>query len=58
MAPDRRILFEAAYGALMIRHAPSQPARRPVVPEAEQPPNSLSSSNMDDGAAPATRVRS
>jgi hypothetical protein len=58
MAPDRRILFEAAYGALMIRHAPSQPARRPAAPVAEQSPNSLSSNSLADAAEPATRVRS
>ena len=34
MAPDRRALFEAAYGALMIRNAPAQPARTPFVTEA------------------------
>jgi hypothetical protein len=58
MAPDRRILFEAAYGALMIRRAPSQPARRPAAPGAEQSPNSLSPNNLADGAAPASRTRS
>jgi hypothetical protein len=58
MAPDRRILFEAAYGALMIRQAPSQPASRPAASGVEQSPNSLSSNSLADADEPATRVRS
>ena len=59
MAPDRRALFEAAYGALMIRNAPTQPARRPVPPAgADQPPNTLSANRLTDGVDPAPRVRS
>jgi hypothetical protein len=58
MAPDRRALFEAAYGALMIRNAPAQPARRPVPPNgADQSPNTLPGSSLGDGVDPAARVR-
>jgi hypothetical protein len=55
MAPDRRILFEAAYGALMIRHAPSQPAGQPAAAGAEQPSNSFSPNTMADAPDPGTR---
>ena len=58
MAPDRRALFEAAYGALMIRTAPAQPARRPVTPAGTDSPNTMSSSNLADGVEPAARPRS
>ena len=53
MAPDRRALFEAAYGALMIRNAPSQPARRPVPSS-----NTLPATSLADGVEPAPRTRS
>ena len=59
MAPDRRALFEAAYGALMIRNAPAQPARRPVVPAgADESPNSLPANVLADGGEPAPGARS
>jgi hypothetical protein len=59
MAPDRRALFEAAYGALMIRNAPAQPARRPVPPAgADQPSNTLSTNILSDGVEAAPRARS
>jgi hypothetical protein len=59
MAPDRRALFEAAYGALMIRNAPSQPARRPVPPTgADQSSNTLPATSLADGVEPAPRTRS
>jgi len=59
MAPDRRALFEAAYGALMVRNAPAQPARRPVPPAgADQSPNTLPVSGLADGVEPAPRTRS
>ena len=59
MAPDRRALFEAAYGALMIRNAPAQPARRPVPPTGpDQPPNTLSAKSLADGGEPAPGARS
>ena len=59
MAPDRRALFEAAYGALMVRNAPAQPARRPVPPAgADQSSNKLSANSLTDGAEPAPRTRS
>jgi hypothetical protein len=57
MAPDRRALFEAAYGALMIRNAPTQPARQPMPTGAEQRPNTLSTSSLADGVEPAPRAR-
>ena len=58
MAPDRRALFEAAYGALMIHNAPTQPARLPVPPAgAEQSPNTLSTSSLADGVEPAPKAR-
>ena len=67
MAPDRRALFEAAYGALMIRNAPSQPARpphadgdlvRPPPAGAEQSSNALPANSLADGVGPAPRTRS
>jgi len=59
MAPDRRALFEAAYGALMIRNAPTQPARRPVPPAGDdQSANTLSSKSLADGVELAPRARS
>ena len=58
MAPDRRALFEAAYGALMIRNAPTQPARRPVPPAGAESSNTLSASSLADGVEPAPRTRS
>ena len=59
MAPDRRALFDAAYGALMIRNAPTQPARRPVPPAgADQSSNTLSANSLADGGEPAPRTRS
>jgi hypothetical protein len=58
MAPDRRALFDAAYGALMIRTAPTQPARRPTPAAGAEPPNTLSASSLADGVEPAARNRS
>ena len=58
MAPDRRALFDAAYGALMIRSAPAQPARRPQPPAGAELPKTLSSSSLGDGVDPAARTRS
>ena len=59
MAPDRRALFEAAYGALMIRNAPAQPARRPVPPAgADESPNTLPANSLADGGKPAPGARS
>jgi hypothetical protein len=59
MAPDRRALFEAAYGALMIRNAPAQPARRPVPPAgADQTPNTLPIRGLAEGVETAPRTRS
>jgi hypothetical protein len=58
MAPDRRALFEAAYGALMIRKAPAQPARGPVPPAGAESPNTLSPNSLADGVEPAARTRS
>jgi len=46
MAPDRRALFEAAFGALMIRSALPQPARRPAEDGAEQNPNSMPAARL------------
>jgi hypothetical protein len=57
MAPDRRALFEAAYGALMIRNAPTQPARRPVPPAGAESSNTLFTSSLADGVEPAPRAR-
>ena len=57
MAPDRRALFEAAYGALMIRNAPTQPARRPVPTGADQSHNTLSNNSLTDCVEPAPRAR-
>ena len=59
MAPDRRALFEAAYGALMIRNAPSQPARRPRRHRRpDQSSNTLPATSLADGVEPAPRTRS
>ena len=58
MAPDRRALFEAAYGALMIRTPPAQPARRPLPPAGAEPPNTLSPNGLSDGVEPGARTRS
>ena len=58
MAPDRRALFEAAYGALMIRTAPAQPARRPTPAAGTKSPNTLSPSTLADGVESAARTRS
>jgi hypothetical protein len=58
MAPDRRALFEAAYGALMIRNALPGPARRPAPQEgAEQNHNRLSAHKLANSIEPAPRVR-
>ena len=58
MAPDRRALFDAAYGALMIRTAPTQPPRRPTPPTGAESPNTLSPSSLADGVEPSARTRS
>lgn len=54
MAPDRRALFEAAYGALMIRTAP---ARRPPPPAPAESANSLSSASLSDRVEATVRNR-
>jgi hypothetical protein len=53
MAPERRALFDAAYGALMIRSAPAQPARRPLPPAGAESPNTLSPASLAHGIEPA-----
>ena len=58
MAPDRRALFEAAYGALMIRNAPAQPARRSPPPTGTESPNTVSPNSLADGGEPVARTRS
>lgn len=55
MAPDRRALFEAAYGALMIRNTPAQPARRPAPPTGAESPNTMPPSNLADSSGARTR---
>jgi hypothetical protein len=57
MAPDRRTLFDAAFGALMIRSALPQPPRRPTSDGAEQNPNNLPSDRLASGAEPTRRAR-
>jgi hypothetical protein len=58
MAPDRRALFEAAFGALMIRSALPQPARTPARHEGgEHVPNSLSAASLANSAEPSPRAR-
>jgi hypothetical protein len=56
MAPDRRTLFDAAFGALMIRTALPQPPRRPASDGAEQNPNSLPSNRLASGPEPTGGV--
>jgi hypothetical protein len=56
MASDRRALFEAAYGALMIRSALPQPARRPAPGGTEQHPNSLPSQQLAADAEATKRA--
>jgi hypothetical protein len=56
MASDRRILFEAAYGALMIRSALPQPASRPAAEGAEQHPNSMPSNTLVGEPEPTRRT--
>ena len=58
MAPDRRALFDAAYGALMVRTPPAQPARRPLPPAGAESAKTMSSSSLADGVEPAARTRS
>jgi hypothetical protein len=56
MASDRRALFEAAYGALMIRSALPQPARRPAAGDTEQHPNSLPLHQLAADTEPTRRA--
>jgi hypothetical protein len=56
MASDRRALFEAAYGALMIRSALPQPARRPAAGDTEQHPNSLPLNQLAADTEPTRRA--
>jgi hypothetical protein len=58
MAPDRRALFDAAYGALMIRTPPAEPARRPLPPAGAESTNTLSFPSLADGVESAARTRS
>jgi hypothetical protein len=57
MAPDRRALFEAAFGALMIRAALPRPAGGAPAGPAEPSHNSMSSSNLANGAEPTPEGR-
>ena len=56
MAPDRRALFDAAYGALMIRTARPQPARPPEGDGVEQNPKSNSQASLASSSEPTRRV--
>jgi hypothetical protein len=56
MAPDRRALFEAAFGALMIRGSLPQPVRRPAHGAAEQDLNTMSPKRLAGGTEPAARA--
>ena len=56
MAPDRRALFEAAYGALMIRNARPQPPRQPGDAAVEQNPKSNSQASLASGSEPTRRA--
>ena len=56
MAPDRRALFEAAYGALMIRNARPQPPRQPGDAAVEQNPKSNSQASFASGSEPTRRA--
>ena len=56
MATDRRALFEAAYGALMIRCARPQPPRQPQADAAEQHPNSLPLARLASETGAARRA--
>ena len=56
MASDRRALFEAAYGALMIRSARPQPAKGPVADGAEQPPKNMPSNGLAGDSEPTRRA--
>jgi hypothetical protein len=56
MASDRRALFEAAYGALMIRSARPQPARPSADDGAEQHPNSMSTNGLAGEPEPTRRA--
>jgi hypothetical protein len=56
MSPDRRTLFEAALGALLIRTVHSRAARPPLAEPAEQNPKRLPSDNLSSGE-PARRAR-
>lgn len=56
MAPDRRALFDAAYGALMIRTARPQPARPPEGDRGEQNPKSNSQASLASGSEPTRRL--
>jgi hypothetical protein len=56
MAPDRRALFEAAFGALMIRGSLPQPARRPAQGGAEDDPKHVSPKRLPEGAESRARA--
>ena len=56
MASDRRALFEAAYGALMIRSAHPQPVRKPTADRAEQHPNGLPPAGLTDDSEPTRKA--
>lgn len=56
MAPDRRTLFEAAFGALMIRGSLPQPARRPAQGGAEQDLKHMSPKRLPVGTEPGARA--
>ena len=56
MATDRRALFEAAYGALMIRSARPQPPRRPAAEGVEQDPKSNSQATLASRSEPSRRA--
>jgi hypothetical protein len=56
MAPDRRALFEAAFGALMIRGSLPRPARQPAQRGAEQDPKHMSPKRLPVGTEPPARA--
>ena len=56
MAPDRRALFEAAYGALMIRNARPQPPRQPGDAAVVQNPKSNSQASLASWSEPTRRA--
>jgi hypothetical protein len=56
MAPDRRALFEAAFGALMIRGSLPQPDRWPAQGGAEQDPKHMSPKQLPVGTESGARA--